>query len=70
MAQNRSFLKKLRAEKKRKKRLEKAEKKSERKKNSKGGSLENMLAYVDEFGNLSTTPPPTKKVSANNENKQ
>lgn len=66
MAQNSSYLKKVRAEKKRKKRLEKAEKKAERQKNSVGGSLENMLAYVDEFGNLSSTPPPKKSLTNEN----
>lgn len=66
MAQNSSYLKKVRAEKKRKKRLEKAEKKAERQKNSVGSSLENMLAYVDEFGNLSSTPPPKKSLTNEN----
>lgn len=57
MAQNSSYLKKVRAEKKRKRRQEKEEKKANRRKNSLGGSLENMMAYVDEFGNISSTPP-------------
>jgi len=39
------------------KRKDKAEKAAERKARSKGGSLENMLAYVDEYGNILDTPP-------------
>lgn len=54
---NNSFIKKQKEEKRRKKRLEKEEKKLERKKNSTGGDLDSMLAYVDEFGNLTSTPP-------------
>lgn len=45
-----------------KKRQDKLVKKEERKSTSEGGSLESMMAYVDEFGNISDTPPdPTKK---------
>jgi cold shock CspA family protein len=49
--------------KKQKKRKDKEQKKEERRANAKDGSnLENMLAYVDENGNISATPPdPTKK---------
>ena len=54
---NNSFIKKQKEEKRRKKRQEKEEKKLERKKNSTGGDLDSMLAYVDEFGNLTSTPP-------------
>ena len=54
---NNAFIKKQKEQRKRKKKQEKEEKKSERRKNSKGGDLENMLAYVDEYGNLSTLPP-------------
>lgn len=50
-------------EKKRKKsKQEKAEKRAERKlNNNKGKGLDAMTAYVDEFGNLSSTPPDPKK---------
>ncbi len=42
-------------------RTDKAEKMQERKANAqKGKSLDDMLAYVDENGNLSTTPPDPK----------
>ena len=45
-----------------KKQKEKQQKSEERKKNSQGGGLENMMAYVDENGILTNTPPdPTKK---------
>jgi cold shock CspA family protein len=50
--------KKERNKKKAKKRQDKREKMEERKaKNSKGKSLEEMMAYLDENGNLSATPP-------------
>jgi cold shock CspA family protein len=49
--------------KKQKKRKDKEQRKEERKAQSKhGNNLDEMLAYVDENGNLTTTPPdPTKK---------
>lgn len=50
------------AKKKREKRREKAEKKELRQSNaSKGKGLDEMLAYVDEDGNLSTVPPDPRK---------
>ncbi|MDU0369717.1 cold-shock protein [Hymenobacter endophyticus] len=51
-------------EKKRlKKRQDKEEKKEERQANAKKGQgLDEMMAYVDEFGNISSTPPdPNRK---------
>ena len=58
-----SFGKKENEKKRQKKRTEKEERKEERKASAKTGqSLDEMLAYVDENGNISTTPPdPTKK---------
>ena len=57
-----TFNKKEREKKRLKKRKDKLEKKEERRANSEGGSLESMMAYVDENGNISDTPPdPTKK---------
>jgi cold shock CspA family protein len=55
--------KKEKEKKKQKKRQDKQVKKDERKANSeKGKNFEDMLAYVDEFGNITSTPPdPTKK---------
>jgi S-adenosylmethionine hydrolase len=59
---NNSFLKKQRADKQRKKQQEKFEKKTERIKTG-GSSLDDMIAYVDEFGNLSSTPIEKKPES-------
>jgi cold shock CspA family protein len=61
-----TFNKKEKEKKRLKKRLEKSQKKEERKTNSMGGDLENMLAYVDENGNITDTPPdPSKKHKIN-----
>lgn len=58
-----TFNKKEKEKKKLKKRKEKMEKKLARKAESKEGkSFEDMIMYVDENGNLSSTPPdPAKK---------
>lgn len=60
-----SFAKNEKEKKRRKKRKDKMEAREQRKLNKaekKGASLEEMFAYVDEDGNLTTTPPdPTKK---------
>ena len=57
-----TFNKKEKEKKRLKKRQEKQQKREERKANSEGGGLDNMIAYVDENGNLTDTPPdPTKK---------
>lgn len=57
---NNAFIKKQKELARKKKHQEKEQKKSERKKNSAGGDLENMMAYVDEFGNITSTPPDKK----------
>lgn len=63
-----SFNKKEKEKKRLKKRELKNKKKEERKANSKGGGLENMIAYVDEYGNLTDTPPdPENKISVDAE---
>jgi cold shock CspA family protein len=54
--------KKEREKKKQQNKKEKAEKKQDRKENPKVKSLDDMLAYVDENGNLSNTPPDPKKM--------
>ena len=57
-----SFNKKEKEKKRLKKRDDKKKKATERKENSAGGGLDNMMAYVDEFGNITDTPPdPTIK---------
>jgi cold shock CspA family protein len=64
MAKSRETFSKKETEKnKEKKRKEKEQRREERKANAKSGaSLEDMMAYVDENGNITSTPPdPTKK---------
>ncbi len=58
-----TFSKKENEKKRLKKRKDKLEKKEDRKANNdKGKSLEDMMAYVDENGNITSTPPdPNKK---------
>ncbi|SNC76175.1 cold-shock DNA-binding protein family [Hymenobacter gelipurpurascens] len=57
-----TFGKKENEKKRLKKRMDKEEKKEERQANAKKGqALEEMLAYVDENGNISSTPPDPKK---------
>lgn len=57
-----TFNKKEKEKKKQKKRQEKEAKRAERKAAGKRSGFENMIAYVDEFGQVTDTPPdPTKK---------
>jgi cold shock CspA family protein len=57
-----TFSKKENEKKRQKKKQDKEEKREERKANSaKGKSLEDMMAYIDEDGNLSSTPPDPRK---------
>ena len=57
-----TFNKKEVRNKKEKKRKDKEKKRLARKENEKKGSLDDMIAYVDENGMISDTPPdPTKK---------
>jgi cold shock CspA family protein len=67
-----SFNKKEREKKKLKKRQDKEEKKEERKANAKKGkSLEEMMGYLDENGNITSVPPdPSKKREINAEDIQ
>ncbi len=64
-----SWNKKEREKKKAQSKKEKAERKAERKEQGKSGnSLDSMLAYVDENGNISSTPPdPNRKREVNAE---
>ncbi len=58
-----TFSKKEVRNRKEKKRKEKAEKKAKRKSEGRKSDLNNMIAYVDEFGKISSTPPdPEKKI--------
>ncbi len=67
-----TFGKKEKETKKLKKRKEKEEKRLERKaNNSKGKGLDDMMAYVDENGNLTDAPPdPSRKTEVNLEDIQ
>jgi cold shock CspA family protein len=64
-----TFNKKENEKKKIKKKKEKEKKREERKNDSdKGKSIEEMFAYVDENGNITSTPPdPDKKTEINAE---
>lgn len=54
--------KKEREKKKQHQKKEKAEKKQQRKEDDRSKSFEDMIAYVDENGHFSSTPPDPKKV--------
>jgi len=56
-----SFNKAEKEKKKAKKKKEKLLRKEERKANATGGNLDDMIAYVDEFGNITDTPPDLSK---------
>ncbi len=57
-----SFNKKELEKKKQSKKLEKQKRKEERKANSGNASFDDMIAYVDEFGVITDTPPdPSQK---------
>ncbi|HJS52976.1 MAG TPA: cold shock domain-containing protein [Chitinophagaceae bacterium] len=56
-----SWNKKDREQRKQKAKKEKAEKMQERKENAKKNSFDDMIAYLDENGNLSSTPPDPRK---------
>src|SRR5688500_20319403 len=64
-----SFNKKEKEKKRAKQRQDKEEKMQQRKADlKKGKSLDEMMAYIDEDGNISATPPdPTKKKVFNHE---
>lgn len=62
-----SFNKREKEKQKAKERQEKRERAEERKANAKKGqSLEDMMAYIDENGNLSSTPPDPSKMKTFN----
>jgi len=63
MAKPVSFNKRELEKKRQSKKLEKQNRKEERKANSGGGSLDDMIAYVDENGMITSTPPdPNRKL--------
>jgi cold shock CspA family protein len=64
-----TFNKKEKEKKRQQKKKEKEQRKAERKANAKSGqSLEDMMAYVDEYGNISSTPPDPNKKQVINQN--
>lgn len=66
-----TFSKKEREKKKQKERKEKEEKREERRTSGKKSTFEEMFAYVDENGRLSSVPPdPSKKFTINSEDIQ
>jgi len=67
-----TFSKKEKEKARLKKSKDKKEKAQERKANAgKGKSLEDMMAYIDENGNITSTPPdPSKKIRINAEDIQ
>ncbi|MEQ9063839.1 MAG: hypothetical protein RIE58_06660 [Vicingaceae bacterium] len=60
-----SYIKKVKAEKKRKKKLAKFEKRLDKKNLEKSGELEDMIAYVDKDGNILDEPPEEEPVKKN-----
>jgi cold shock CspA family protein len=54
--------KKEREKKKQQEKKEKEERRKERKENSKGKSMDDMMAYIDENGHISATPPDPRKM--------
>ena len=73
MAKSReTFNKKEKEKLRQKKKQEKVDKKEARKSNDKSTDFEDMIAYVDEFGNISDTPPelPVEKKFISNQSNQ
>lgn len=64
-----TFSKKEKEKARLKKSKDKKEKAEDRKANAgKGKSLEDMMAYIDEYGNITSTPPdPSRKIKINAE---
>jgi S-adenosylmethionine hydrolase len=56
-----SFIKNQKANKKKKKRQEKLQKKIDKKDQETSGKLDDMIAYVDEFGNIVDEKPEEPK---------
>lgn len=56
-----TFSKREKEKKRKKKKEEKEKKKAERKANSTSNSLDDMIAYVDDKGNIVDTPPEEQK---------
>ncbi|SMD31838.1 hypothetical protein SAMN04488029_0176 [Reichenbachiella faecimaris] len=59
-----AFIKRQKAEKKRKKKQEKQLRKEDKKYEETSGDLQDMIAYVDEFGNILEEPPEEQESTA------
>ena len=58
-----SFIKNQKANKKKKKRLEKLQRKFDKKDQDTSGELDDMIAYIDENGNILDEPPEEEKIN-------
>ena len=56
-----SFMKLQRERKKKKKRMEKLQRKLDKKEHETSGKLDDMIAYVDEYGNITSEPPELRE---------
>ncbi len=56
-----TFMKKQLEKNRQKKKEEKEFRKQQRQENATGGDLDSMMAYVNEFGEIVSTPPEPKK---------
>jgi hypothetical protein len=56
-----TFMKKQLEKNKQKKKEDKEYRKQQRQQNPSGGSLDSMMAYVNEFGEITSTPPEKKE---------
>ncbi|HWZ14769.1 MAG TPA: hypothetical protein VNW95_05980 [Mucilaginibacter sp.] len=59
-----TFMKKQLEKNRQKKKEDKEQRKLERQQNSTGGGMDNMMAYVNEFGEITSTPPENKNIKA------
>lgn len=60
------FIKNQKAAIKKKKQQEKLQKKIDKKDQETSGALDDMMAYVDEFGNITDRPPEEENNKTNN----
>ena len=62
------FIKQQKEKRKQQKKKQKEERKLKREENNaKGGNLSDMIAYVDEFGNITSAPPGEEESNKNDE---
>ncbi|WCT14551.1 hypothetical protein [Mucilaginibacter jinjuensis] len=58
-----TFMKKQLEKNRQKKKEDKEYRKQQRQENATGGDLESMMAYVNEFGEIVSTPPEPQKTN-------